>query len=421
MVIKIKREQYPELAVFCCYLACLFFNYLNVLSGAVLLLGTITINIFYIHKFWKNQAIIICLCFTMTYWLYMVLYYFAEMDYCTYSVYRTLEYTNATLRVVGFFFAMLFLFIQPIKGKLSDYIPHRNNILIYLVSVLIMLFVCLYAYRVGGTFTYKTEQGVNSSLYEYYFIFALLAFVYSGNKNREHLLLVVNMLYIVLLLRLGLRLVVLMIILMLFLEYFEDRFKTKWVVVAVVAGFLFMSFWSIFRSGLVSEALDFKILLGIKKDVLITNQGDVFYTSAAQAAQVMDGEWGIAFRIFSLFSFFVNIILISKYQLVAGKLNSVLENSSIYVPGGGFGAMYAYVWLGVIGVVLLAVYIAYHINRISKSGNGDISIVYGVFLIFTFFRWYAYNLSIVFKMGFWLFLIYIAVKAFHGMIVRRNV
>lgn len=199
---------------------------------------------------------------------------------------------------------------------------------------------------------------------------------------------------------------------MLFVQYFENKFKTKWIILTVFLGFFFMSFWSMFRHGFSINTLDLFSLLGIRTDrMMVTNQGDVFYTSAAQYAQSINGNWNMSFRISTMLAFFFNIILLPKYQLPVGKLNEILASQSSLVPGGGFGAMYAYIWLDILGVFFLAIFIANSINSIAKT-KSEIKKIYGIFLIFTFFRWYAYNLAIIFKMGFWLLLVYQLLKKF---------
>lgn len=400
------------------YLLAVIFNAARILPGSILLVITIVANINYIYKFRNSQAIMICATFALTYWLYMLLYYFGGINYCTYSLFRTPEYTDGTLRIAGLFMNFLFYFIKTPKDSFAKYIPKRNNMIVWTGCSLVMLLIIAYTYRVGGNFSYKSE-GVNSSLYEYYFIFALFAFVYAGDSIKEKILLVINAIYILALLRLGLRLVVLMIVLMLFIEYFENRFKTRYILLALVGGFLFMSFWSMLRSGLVGEKMDLLSMLGVTDRALVTNQGDVFYTSSAQYAQVALGKWTISDRLVAFGSFFGNIVLTNKHQLPAGKLNVLMEQMGIKVPGGGFGGMYAFVWLDVVGVVLLAYYISHFINNITNEEKNGLTNIYGVFLVFTFFRWYAYNLAIVFKMGFWLLIVYYVIYLFDKAVRRE--
>ena len=393
------------------YICCVLFNYFELIPGAWLLILTIIMNFYYMYIFRNNQPILICLFFALTYWGYMILYYWFGIFYCTYLKYCTVEYTNGTLRIAGLFMVFLFSAIKPYKSNLRQYFPVRNNILIYLASLSVMLFIIIYAFQVGDAFSYKNE-GVNSSLYEYYFIFSLSAFCFAKSKFKKNILLLVNIIYIIVLLRLGTRLVVLQVSLMLFVQYFENKFKTKWIILTVFLGFFFMSFWSMFRHGFSINTLDLFSLLGIRADrMMVTNQGDVFYTSTAQYAQSINGNWNMSFRISTMLAFFFNIILLPKYQLPVGKLNEILASQSSLVPGGGFGAMYAYIWLDILGVFFLAIFIANAINSIAKT-KSEIKKIYGIFLIFTFFRWYAYNLAIIFKMGFWLLLVYQLLKKF---------
>ena len=407
MKITLIRKNIDSYIPILIYIIIAGFNYINVISGSILLFITILYNLYFLKKFRNMQSLVVCLSFALTYWLYMVFYYFLDISYCTYKQYQLLDYTNGTLRIVGIFFVLLFSKIKPIETKIENYLPHRKNRFLLVICVSVMIGILLYTASIGQSFSYKAE-GVNSSLYEYYLIFALLAYCFTGNIFEKRCLLVLNFIYVFSLLRLGLRLVVLQILLMLFIQYFDKKIRTSKLFILIIIGFLFMSFWSMFRSGVSTDS--FISIFGIKDGTLITNQGDVFYTSSAQYAQLAEGIWSIYFRIVSLVSFIANIFIPPAYQFADGKLNEVLAKQFSLVPGGGFGAMYVYVWLGWIGIYLFADFIANRINSI-KDGHGFF-VVYGVFLIFTFFRWYAYNIAVIFKMGFWFLLIYLFSKAF---------
>lgn len=398
-----------------------FLNSIAMVEGKILLVLTIALNIYFLVKFSKSQPIFICLCFLITYWLYMIMYYYFGINYCTYSMYRNLVYTDGTLRIAGLFMAVLFYMLKPIKQDLSSFLPKRNNSLIFYLCIAVMTVITIYTFSVGGVFTYK-EEGNNSSLYEYYFVFAIFAFVFIRTKGKQNLFLIINCIYVLALLKLGLRLVVLQIALMLFILYFSNKFKTRTLLLGVIGAFLFLSAFSLVRSGIQLNSAKFTTILGVKGNDLITNQGDVFYTSSSQYAQVYLGNWDWGFRLESMLSFVANIVLLPANQLVNGKLNSVLELQSIPVPGGGFGAMSAYVWLDIVGVIALALYIAYSINSIETS-KSDFRKIYGVFLIFTFFRWNAYNVAVIFKMGFWLLIAYCVISLFskitHGKRINK--
>lgn len=177
------KEKYKIILV-SMYICCVLFNYFELIPGAWLLILTIIMNFYYMYIFRNNQPILICLFFALTYWGYMILYYWFGIFYCTYLKYCTIEYTNGTLRIAGLFMVFLFSAIKPYKSNLRQYFPVRNNIFIYLASLSVMLFIIIYAFQVGDAFSYKNE-GVNSSLYEYYFIFSLSAFCFAKSKFKK--------------------------------------------------------------------------------------------------------------------------------------------------------------------------------------------------------------------------------------------
>jgi len=390
--------------------------------GKWLLLAAVFMCLHHMRRHRYNQVFQALFVFILTYFLYMSLYYFLGIPYCSYKDMQTLEYTNGTLRVFSLFVVLLFYFIEPKeKGgrKLCDNLPHRHNSLVFWGCAAVMLLITAYALSGKNMFTAAYGKGTtNSTLFEYYFIFAVVAHCNIGTKTRQRdalVLIAINLLYACSLLLLGLRLVTLMVLLMVFALNFEDRFPTWLVVFAAIMGFFGMSAMSMLRMGFRNVTL--LQLLGVSsKGVLVTNQGDVFQASTVHYGMVHNGFMDWPDRIKSLGAFFANIFLPSSMQFRIGILNKYIEGS-YKVGGGGFGAMYAYVWLGIPGTVLLALFLAHFINKAQKGGRGA---VYGVFLIITSIRWLSYSLPIVFKMGFYLAVFYMLAHMVKKTVAQRR-
>ncbi len=385
-------------------------------TGKYLLVMVLIVNIFLMYKHRMNQVILIMLIFTSTYWMYMLFYYFEDIIYSSYMNLQTLENTNGTLRVTSFF---MFLFFQNIK--LSDQINIRDkminhkNSLIFFISTAVMLTIMFYSYSGENIFNaVYGDTTTNSTIFEYYFIFALAAQIYSGTNVRKKILFVINILYVFSILLLGLRLVVLQLLLMIFIFYFENKFKTRWVFLSSIGAFIMMSALSVMRS---REINSFNEIFGVRNGTLYTNQGDVFLTSTVHYGLIQNGYLDLTTRLNSLFAFFQNIFLTSENQLTIGILNKYIYPDYL-VGGGGFGAMYAYVWLGYFGVIGLVYYITYFINNINSGNNFTI---YGVFLLITFFRWYSYSLPVVFKMGFYLFIAFGMLKIINLIVKKKEI
>lgn len=388
------------------YIIIALLTYYNPNLGGGLLLFVIVFNIYLIRKHLNNQIILILLIYCLTYWAYMLFYYFGNYYYYTgYIALQTIENTNATLMITSLFMITLFSNIKQFtKSSIVGKLVFNNNKLIYYGSISIMLVILIYAINGNNIFTGKYGlETTNSTMFEYYFIFAISAYCFSNTKIKKNFILIVNIIYIVSLLLLGLRLVALQVIMMIFIFNFENKFKTKWIILFTVIGFLSMSALSIVRLG---NGFNIGQILGILDGALMTNQGDVFFTSTAQHYLIKQGILDIPTRIKSLLGFVANIFLLPNHQLEIGIINRYIK-PFYNVGGGGFGAMYAYIWGGYLGVFALAKYISYFINKAFMNKNGSI---YGTFLMFTFFRWYSYSLVIIFKMALYLILIFQAYK-----------
>jgi hypothetical protein len=70
------------------------------------------------------------------------------------------------------------------------------------------------------------------------------------------------------------------------------------------------------------------------------------------------------------------------------------------IPGnGGLPGVYLYIWGGALGVLIGSLLLNYFFRNVGKHRYISIFVL---FMLVTFPRWYAYNMIILIKMGFWL-------------------
>lgn len=401
--------------LFIIYSIFFFGSILNEKIGKYLLVYTIFYTLYMMYRHRKNQVFIIYLIFISTYWFYMLLYYFMDIPYSGFTNLQNITYTNGTLRIQSLFVILLFSLLKSNPATIiKDKGYEKSNPIVYLLSVICMISILIFSLSGNNIFTGDYgDTTTNSTIFEYYFIFAICAQIYSNNIRKRKFVLIINLLYSISILLLGLRLVCLQVLLMIFIFNYENRLKTRWVVIISIIGFIGMSFMSFIRS---NERVTFIESLGVIDGVLRTNQGDVFLTSTVHYALTKMGEFDLVFRLKSLLAFIQNIFMLPRFQNELGILNL---NLGVYkVGGGGFGAMYSYVWLGYVGVIGLAIYISYFIN---KTRNINSYKVYGVFICITFFRWYSYSLVILFKMGLYLYIAYKISKIFASKRINKRV
>lgn len=390
---------------------------LEVSFGKWLLLLIFIYNLFLIYKYKHSQVFIIFLIFTSTYWFYLLFYFFLNIPYSNHMSFQTLENSVFTLRLQSLFFVVLFNSLKIPKGELiKEKLVQKNNSIIFYCNVLILIVIMNYGI-VGNTIfetTYGSTEEVGTPLLEYYFIFFIVAYLYAGTGKRNIILILINFIYVIVLTLHGLRLVTIIVLLFTFLLYFDKKIKTPLIVIGSFTAFFLFSFFSGFRSG---YEVGWKEIFGIYNGVLQTNQGDVFQASVVHMGMVQEGYFDFTYRLKAFFGFWLNIFLPSSLQVQETILNQNLGN--FRVGGGGFISGYAYVYMGYLGVILLPLYIAKSINNIFTKKN-EFLIVYGVFILATFPRWYPYSIYIIFKMGFWLLLGYLIIKLVHAILYKSS-
>lgn len=386
------------------YLLFFFITVYSDENGKWLLLFAICMCFLFMKWHWHSQPMLIILFFVSTYFIYMIPYYFFGISYCDFKNLQTLEYTNGTLRIVSMFVLLLFLNIKYKKEtdhEFRFYLEDKHNRLAYLLCTIIMIVILLYAFLSDNIIDHiYGKDTAHSTVFTYYFLFAIIAYCNVNDRLEKNILLGINIVYSIAILLLGLRLVFLIDFMLIFIFHFEGRFKTKWVMLASIIGFLGMSAIAWLRMGITK--FDFLTLLGMYRGRMMTNQGGVFLTSTVHYGIVQNGFMTLEDRMASLTAFIANFFLPSSAQFEIGILNQYIRGT-YSVGGGGFGAMYAYVWLGYVGVIFLALFISHYINQVYDIHKNS---YYGLFLIITTFQWFPYSLPIVFKMGLYLFLFY---------------
>src|SRR5690606_31730890 len=124
-----------------------------------------------------------------------------------------------------------------------------------------------------------------STIHEYYPIFYLAAFIYSGNKKINiRLINIVAAIYCIYNLLLGSRGAILSMGIIYYLLFMERKSSPLKIMTFVIIGLLFLSFWGTIRTQTYSVfSFDLEKMLGLARytryNIEGTNQTDVFYAS----------------------------------------------------------------------------------------------------------------------------------------------
>lgn len=379
----------------------------TLILGKLLLIIAISFLFYQIYFFKKNQIFIMFSVYALTYYLYLLPYYFSDIYYAIQYNLITLKNTNELIFMQSLFTCLFFLFLKipkhkMLKGKIKSI---KEDQRIYYICTIIMCYICFIKLRGENIFivAYGKNQ-INSPILEYYTIFFILAWKYIKNKKLEGFLFFISIIYIIKLLLFGLRLAALFQIMLIFILFFENRIKTYKLICGIIVGFIFFSFLSFFRTGILTT--DITSLLGIATNGnarwLQTNQGDVWMSSSMYLDLYKSGIFDLETKFKSIVGFWMSIFIPSKYVYLESYFRNYAQQFyTEKVGGGGITAIYLYIWYGYTGIISFAYFIASKINKTyEKKGE-----VYGLFLMVIFIRWYSYNILIVFKMGFYLFIV----------------
>jgi hypothetical protein len=235
--------------------------------------------------------------------------------------------------------------------------------------------------------------------------------MYADTTSKKYLVLLFGLIFMIEPLLFGRRLPFIMVALTIFNLHFSGKYKFRYIFLGVLIAFVSLRYFGDTRNPISGEVGLIASLLSLSADgIMQNNQGGVVVCAVTYVGLVENGLFDIWFSIKSLLGMFTGIVIPSSWNIQEAYINfEALKYASI--PGnGGLPGVYFYVWGGfpfvLIGSLIL--------NAIIRNKNKTRLIsIYVLFLLSTFPRWYAYNMMILVKMGFWLLLLIILVDNFN--------
>lgn len=351
------------------------------------------------------------LLFSVTYpifWLFSV-FLGVDIHYLYWNVNSGL--INQAFSSQGLFLASLFAALGNSRPfTVVDY--RRKNSAVVFWPTIIAMIVCLFiaARSIQGNIfdqSYDYELSGSSIIFEYVLILILVAYSYSGeNVTRRRVLFCAAALFVIAPLYYGKRLPASMVAFAILLLFIRPR-NVRQVSVIFGAGFIVLSLLALFRVGETGQSFA-RIVFNISEDGFMrNNQGGVIYSSAAYMKLVDDGIFDFSFAMNSMANVALSIFMPSSMVDEAAYINFAAMKH-IPIPGnGGFPGVTFFVWGGLPGVVLAGAFF----GRVMRySSRYPLFAVYATFLFFTFPRWMAYSVNIMFKAGVLLLITYVIIR-----------
>lgn len=359
----------------------------------------------------KSIELSFLLLFSVTYpifWLFSVSLG-VDIHYLYWNVNST--FIAQAFAAQGIFLASLFLVLGNSRPlTVVDY--RRKDSAVVFWSAIIAMLVCLViaASSIQGNIfeqSYDYELSGSSILFEYVLILILVAYCYSGQSTiRRRVLIVAAALFVLAPLYYGKRLPASMVAFAMLLLYIRPK-NIRQVALIFGVGFVALSLLALFRVGESGQSFA-QIIFNISDDgSMRNNQGGVIYSSAVYMKLVHDGIFDFQFAMESMLNVALSIFLPSSMVDESAYINFAAMKH-IPIPGnGGFPGVTFFVWGGVPGVILAGMLFGWVMKY---SCRYPLLAVYATFLFFTFPRWMAYSVNIMFKAGTLLLIAFILVR-----------
>lgn len=267
--------------------------------------------------------------------------------------------------------------------------------IVWSVSAFIAFLLMLFGKR-GQTILeggYGAIETQNSNLNEYFIIFILLMYLYSSEVRFQKIVfyglifsyIIKNLLY-------GGRIETIEVGILLIYCVTRYKFSLRVHMLLMVAAFCLIGLFGLLRSNIdfiLTGHIDWEKILSFEnREYLESNEGDVFYASSRMFFLMENGYLDVIDRINAFFSFTGLIFVPSSIVPDIGVLASYKTN--IYNSGGGgLAPIYYFVFLGYLGVILLAFFCGKIFSSISCPKNKYLSF-YSILFISMIPRWFAY-------------------------------
>lgn len=373
----------------------------------------LTIQVISLIVLWKkclkSQVMLICLFFTTLYSIPPICYYVFHINMSSYTVLNNSLYFYKTLVVQTLFSSVLSIVIKKVKHEeqgiilsQADIVKNKSDLLFFIMIMFCV--ICIVLGKSGDTILFRGGYGISgsnngSALYEYFYIFFLLAYIFSGKRKINiTVLILMAFIYITKSLLYGGRIEVIQLFILIFILFFDNQISTKKMLLIMILGYLFMLLIGNFRSNLSFNFDSVLELLGynIEKNRIISNEGDVFYSSTVILSSITNNIASQNYRIVSAVYWMIRLFVPSSFIPQIYNVVPYLQKVYTQCGGGGLYSSFIYFYFGYFGLIIIGIIISNLFNRISIKNN----IYWKTFLILFITmlpRWYAYSSESFFK------------------------
>lgn len=369
-----------------------------------------SILIWFIGMIGARKSFILLLFFAFIFpYVFVPFYSFFEgKQLSVYSAFQSIEVINKVSFInsvfVGVFSILVYgckdRYLQSFKDRVR---PHTIVFYLSLIPAIISLIFGITGQDILSS-SYGSGNMSKSTLHEYFLAFIIIPLVYLDKNNKVQLFIIYLIIgsYILKTISFGGRVEVVQLCILvgaILFDYFRNISK-KILFTGLIVAYVIMDFVGFMRTELVNYGL-YSDVVGAyferwfnstnQSEFVVTTSSDVFYSSMRILGLINDGSIDLSYRIKSFLSFIFNLPL--TFTVYKEYANLTTFDKSIYQSGGGgLIGVYFYTWGGYLGVVLGACFVGKIFKQMHSLNSSNILFnIYGLTLMATFARWYAYS------------------------------
>lgn len=377
----------------------------------------------YIGSATSRALISIYAVFISLYFLYIIPYFLLGISFASRTTFQDFETSRISLWMISYF---VFVFFQVLKSgnhnkvNLSRKITQYDNPLFFYSCAALVLVFASFMVNFKGTIVNSSYSELTENRYAfigYAPLLLLIGWCSCTKKYKRLALLFVGGIYLAVCLLYGYRLRFINMSILIYLLYFESFLSKRSVFYLSILMVFLMLLLGTLRHGTV-ESLN--AMLGIKDDVIISNQGGVFLTSNIYFGAAAEGFITLKQRFFISIQYFTGAFVPSGLfpdEYVLSKRIAQLYD----IPGGGFITAYAYVFGGYFLVALSPFLASYCVNVIyEKPSLRGARLAYCVIVAIMFVNWLTYKPIVFFKMAVYCAIGFVIFKEFCRFFKKRE-
>ena len=232
----------------------------------------------------------------------------------------------------------------------------------------------------SGGYKNTLDSVESTSFFAYSIMTIALAFIYANTRLKKFLVYILAFYFCAKNLLLGGRIETIQLCLALFLLRFRYIWSRNTILILCGSFYVLVQAWGLYR-GDTSESL-----VSLGQDKFYITGGEVYYASMRIIYLMESGFLQATQQVEAFFYYFLSIVFPFSWLPDLANLSTFLKEQ-FDTGGGGLAPVFFYAFASYPAVIISAYLIATLINRMNSN---KYYYVYGIFLLATWPRWYAY-------------------------------